>query len=103
MNMSTHSPSVVGVGELKAHLSEYLRLVKGGRELVVTERGRAIARITSITGAEAADSRIEALIASGVVRARSRTPEPGFWRRRRHRDPAGRSLDFLLAERDEGR
>jgi antitoxin (DNA-binding transcriptional repressor) of toxin-antitoxin stability system len=62
MYQSSQVPSVVAVGELKARLSEYLRLVKGGRELVVTERGLAIARITLIAGAEARDSRIEELV-----------------------------------------
>jgi antitoxin (DNA-binding transcriptional repressor) of toxin-antitoxin stability system len=47
MHQSSQVPSVVAVGELEARLSEYLRLVKGGRELVVTERGQAIARITA--------------------------------------------------------
>jgi prevent-host-death family protein len=102
MHQSSQVPSVVAVGELKARLSEYLRLVKGGRELVVTERGQAIARITSIAGSEARDSRIEALVASGAVRSPKRAVEPGFWLRRRLRDPAGKSLEFLLAERDEG-
>jgi prevent-host-death family protein len=36
---------IVGLRELRSRLSESLREVKGGRELVVTERGRAVARI----------------------------------------------------------
>jgi prevent-host-death family protein len=103
MYQSSQVPSVVAVGELKARLSEYLRLVKGGRELVVTERGHAIARITSIAGAEARDSRIEKLVASGAVRSPKRALESGFWQRRRPRDPAGRSLEVLLVERAESR
>lgn len=33
------------IAELKARLSLYLDLVKGGTEVVVTERGRPVARI----------------------------------------------------------
>jgi len=37
----------VGIRELKAHLSRYLRSINGGEEIVVTDRGRPIARIVS--------------------------------------------------------
>ncbi len=35
----------VGVRELKTHLSKYLRKVKGGDEVIVSERGKVVARI----------------------------------------------------------
>ncbi len=35
----------VGVRELKTHLSKYLRKVKNGNEVVVSERGKVVARI----------------------------------------------------------
>jgi len=38
----------VGIRELKAHLSRHLRRVRSGARLVITERGRAIARIEPI-------------------------------------------------------
>jgi prevent-host-death family protein len=37
--------SVVGVRELKAQLSEYLRRVKAGETVIITERGRPIGGI----------------------------------------------------------
>ncbi len=36
----------VGVSDLKARLSEYLRLVKKGEEVVVLDRGEPVARLT---------------------------------------------------------
>ncbi|MEW5934009.1 MAG: type II toxin-antitoxin system prevent-host-death family antitoxin [Bacillota bacterium] len=36
---------VAAIAELKARLSEYLKIVKSGTEVVVTERGNPIARI----------------------------------------------------------
>lgn len=40
--------SVYGVRDAKAHLSRLLREVKSGREVVITEHGRPIARVTPI-------------------------------------------------------
>ncbi len=40
--------TTAGVAELKARLSEYLGRVRGGSEILVTERGRPIARIVPV-------------------------------------------------------
>lgn len=103
METTPEVTTTVPVGELKARLSEYLRRVKGGHALVVTERGRAIARITAIGGDAARDSRLDALVASGTVRPPSAPVAADFWLRRRVRDPDGHSLEVLLEERADGR
>ena len=38
----------VGIRELKTHLSKYLRKVKNGCEVVVSERGKVVARIIPV-------------------------------------------------------
>ena len=53
----------VGVRELRDNLSRYLDRVRAGEELVVTDRGRAIARVLPV-GAERV---LDRLIAEGVV------------------------------------
>jgi prevent-host-death family protein len=53
----------VGVRELRNHLSRYLHRVRNGDEVVVTDRGRAIARLVPV-GAERV---IDRLIAEGIV------------------------------------
>jgi prevent-host-death family protein len=53
----------VGIRELRAHLSRYLDLVRKGEEIVVTDRGTPIARISAANGR----SRIDELIAAGVI------------------------------------
>lgn len=53
----------VGVRELRDNLSRYLDRVRAGEEVVVTDRGRAIARVLPI-GAERV---LDRLIAEGVV------------------------------------
>jgi prevent-host-death family protein len=53
----------VGVRELRNNLSRYLDRVRDGEEVVVTDRGRAIARVSPI-GVERV---LDRLIAEGVV------------------------------------
>ncbi|HEX4491804.1 MAG TPA: type II toxin-antitoxin system prevent-host-death family antitoxin [Acidimicrobiia bacterium] len=66
----------VGVRELRNNLSRYLDRVRDGNELVVTDRGRAIARVVPVEGERVLDR----LIAEGVVtrarQQRKRTPKP---------------------------
>jgi len=67
----------VGVRELRNNLSRYLERVRDGEEVVVTDRGRAVARVLPV-GTERA---LDRLIAEGVV-----TPA------RHAKRPAGRPL-----------
>lgn len=53
----------VGVRELRNNLSRYLDRIQQGEELVVTDRGRAIARLLPVTG----ERRIDRLIREGKV------------------------------------
>lgn len=45
----------VGIRDLKTHLSRYLKDVKDGSEIVISERGKKIAHITPITSPEEKD------------------------------------------------
>jgi prevent-host-death family protein len=53
----------VGIRELRNHLSRYLDRVRDGDEVVVTDRGRAIARVVPAGGERVLDR----LIAEGIV------------------------------------
>jgi len=57
--------TTVGIRELKAHLSSYLRLVQNGESVVVTDRGREIAVIET-PGTER--DALRRLMDSGLVR-----------------------------------
>ena len=57
----------VGVRELRDRLSEYLRRVKAGERLVVTERGRPVA-LLSPPADTPADRRLEAMLRDGAGR-----------------------------------
>jgi prevent-host-death family protein len=54
----------VGVRDLKNNLSRYLGRVRQGDEVIVTDRGKPIARLSSI---DHATDRLAELIAAGVV------------------------------------
>jgi prevent-host-death family protein len=58
--------SEVGIRELKNELSRYIDRVRDGEEVIVTDRGRPVARLSSL---DAADDRLAALVAAGIVRA----------------------------------
>lgn len=49
----------VGVRELRQNLSVYLRRVKTGQRLEVTERGRAVARLEPIVASDDAIARLD--------------------------------------------
>jgi prevent-host-death family protein len=67
--MTLHgSRSEVAVRELHDRLSEYLEQVENGDEVVVTRRGRPIARLTTLDG----ERSMEDLERRGLVRRPSR-------------------------------
>ena len=55
----------VGTRELKNHLSEYLRLVKAGQTVTITERGKVIGHIAP--SAPTIEERMQVLEAAGIL------------------------------------
>lgn len=92
MNMATTlTRTEVGVRDLKNNLSRYLERVAKGEEVVVTEHGRPVARLTRL---EPSMDRLAALIASGAVQA----PATGTRRRPARRIKSTGSVSELVAE-----
>jgi antitoxin (DNA-binding transcriptional repressor) of toxin-antitoxin stability system len=62
-------PRVVGIADLKAHLSEYLEDVRGGAELIVKHRARAIALISPLRASTSptTEGDLDALVAEGLL------------------------------------
>lgn len=89
------------VAEIKARLSEFLAAARAGDDVVITERGRPIARLTGL-GPEAADARMTELIRAGAVRPARRLPGTGRHAPAALDDPERRLMQALLRERDEG-
>jgi prevent-host-death family protein len=66
----------VGIRELRASLSVHLARVRAGDELVVTDRGRAFAKIVPIDGGRAFDRAVaDGLVTPASTPARSRPAE----------------------------
>ena len=93
------------VSELKAGLSAYLERVKRGDQVVITERGRSIAKIVPILATELdEEEHIRELERRGIALP----PEyaggvpPEYWALELPKDPEGLVLKALLQEREEG-
>ncbi len=95
----------VGVKDLKARLSEYLRLVKGGETILVTERSDVVAELRPARRTLAAPNDLEevldGLAAAGEI-TRASLPRPrAAWRTRGMGLPAGTAAALLDELRDE--
>ncbi len=62
------APKAVGSRELKTRLGTYLRLVKKGVTLIITDRGRPVAELRPLSGRDDhLQSRLYELAAEGVI------------------------------------
>lgn len=90
MNVAT-TRTEVGIRDLKNGLSKYIDRVRAGEEVIVTDHGRPVARLSALD--HSAD-RLAELVAAGVVRPPTRPT--------RHRPPrriaAQGSVSDLVAE-----
>ncbi len=90
MSVAT-SPVSVGVRELKNNLSRYLDRVQDGEEVIVTDHGRPVARLSRL---DPQTDRLAQMIASGVVRP----PRSATTHRPNRRIKAKGSVSDLVAE-----
>ena len=65
----------VGVRELKTRLSEYLRRVKAGQVVVITERGKPVGRILPVE--QSLEERLQSLVEAGFAQWNGKRFEPG--------------------------
>lgn len=92
----------VSIGRLKARLSEYIRRVRAGEQMVVTDRGRPVARLLGLEGSPALEGRVAELVEAGLARGPVEHLPTTFLDSTRPPDPDGRSLEAVLEERAEG-
>ena len=91
----------VSISELKDQLSAYLKKVREGQTVVVTDRNKPVAQLTPIPNSENESERIERLVAMGVL-SRPKNPPLSIEEIRRMRPvaPGARLLEALLEERE---
>ncbi|MFN0074709.1 MAG: type II toxin-antitoxin system Phd/YefM family antitoxin [Chloroflexota bacterium] len=92
----------VNIAHLKACLSSYLKEVKNGEEILITERGKAIAWIVPYTRAGSTPAEYEEMIKSGQLRPARSALTDDFWDGPLVPDPNGLVLKALLEERESG-
>lgn len=95
-------PKTTTVSELKAHLSRFLRRVKAGEEVLVTERNVAVARIVPVAPAAPERERLRELERQGLVKIGSGRLPRNFWSLPRGRDAAAHVRSAVAEEREEG-
>jgi prevent-host-death family protein len=90
----------IGVKALKSSLSDTLEQVGAGESVLVTDRGRVIARIVPV---EPEEERMARLVRSGLLRPPLRPLDESFWTLPRPEDPEGLVLEELLRQRGSSR
>jgi prevent-host-death family protein len=88
------------IAELRNRLTQYLREVRAGEEIVVRDRQRPIAKIVPFS-VDDDDSDDAALVAGGLMRKGRGTLPPSFWKARRSRVSVKAAVAALSADRDE--
>lgn len=89
------------VSKLKASLSKYLRSVKAGEEVLVTERGRPIAKLTPAQSSEMLPDQLIEMEKQGLIKLGTGKLPKGFWELPRPKDPKGLVAKAVLREREE--
>lgn len=91
------------VSDLKAHLSEYLNQVKAGGEILITDRGKPVARIVPIARSKTHKEALIQMQKQGLIKLGSGKLPKDFWAMPRPEDPEGSALKALIEEREAGR
>jgi prevent-host-death family protein len=91
------------VSELKARLSEYLNQVKAGMEVLITDRGKPVARLVPLSRPKDLKESLVRMEKEGLIRIGSGKLPKNFWRMHRPDDSNGMVLKALLNEREAGR
>jgi prevent-host-death family protein len=89
----------IGIRELRDHLSRYVGQVQEGQEIVITDHGKAVARIVPI---EDGRRKLDRLIAEGLVTPAKRPGKPR-WKPRREPSDGVSLSEIVIQERREAR
>lgn len=88
------------VKEVRDHFTQYLKRVKLGEEIVITERGRPVALIRQIPEGTSLQERLELGSIKGLIRLPQKTKNIPFHKKIKL---TGKSLtDIVLEERETG-
>jgi prevent-host-death family protein len=94
---------IAGVSKLKTYLSDYLNQVKAGTEVLITDRGKPVARLVPIARTKAAKESLTRMEKQGLIKLGSGRLPKDFWTLPRPEDPKGLVRRALIEEREGGR
>jgi prevent-host-death family protein len=92
------NPTAVGIRELKAHLSRYLKRVQSGATIRVTDRGRTIATIQPVAASERDLAWVRQMVAEGKATWNGGKPK-GASRPIRPRPGSKLASDIVIEDR----
>jgi prevent-host-death family protein len=87
----------VGVAQLRRELNEWLERARSGEEVVITERGRPVARLSGIDVAF-----LDRLTEESIISGPPRMPRPSA-RGRQRAAPTSGMADLVMAARQDRR
>ncbi len=90
------------ISKLKASLSAYLRQVKAGEEVVITQYGHPVARLLPPSPVSLPDH-LRDMEKNGFVRRGERPLPADFWDLLRPSDPQAAVRSAVVREREKGR
>ena len=90
------------IANLKARLSRYLRLVKTGEEILITERNVPVAKIVPVDALGPELESLRDLERQGLLKLGSGHLPKNFWKMPRGKDPKGSVRSAAREERDGG-
>ncbi len=88
------------VSQLKMSLSAYLRQVKSGEEVLITDHGQPIARLLPITN-PALPEHLKDMEKKGLLKRGEKPLPEDFWNLPRPADPQAAVRATVLREREE--
>lgn len=94
---------IAAVSKLKASLSEYLNQVKAGEEVLITDRGKPVARLVPIVRTKATREVMAKMEKQGLIKLGSGKLPKEFWSMPRSEDSGGLVRKAILEEREGGR
>ena len=92
------------ISNAKNNLSSLIREVTEGNSIVITDRGRPVARLEPVVNMGDTDERVRALVEDGLIALPRRAPDASVLDLPMPVVVAGPSaVDYLLEEREGGR
>jgi len=93
---------IVTVSKLKVYLSQYLNQVKAVIKVLITDRGKPVARLVPVSRTKEAKKVLIRMEKQGLIKLGSGRLPKDFWNMPRAEDPQGLVLKALLEERNGG-